>query len=236
MPAVIKGLTWGNLNKPWWSPGYYSWSLDLICQGFFSQLYCRYLRIVLAVTLALPCWWRILLVFSSSINYDEGIMNYKGNHWYEGGRAGVSEWRLLRLARRWELETSLFTFFHVQHSMWGSHVETCTNELRRILHCCLSVQVLVLRWQWALLAKYFFHCANVCLKNSEVVELKEQWYPLSAAAGLTHWGFLLERGLPAGKLLSVLIAVSIFSAYGSCCLLSVLVCPHKPQLKSMEWT
>lgn len=121
-------------------------------------------------------------------------MNYKGtqNHLYEGGEGGCVEAGGVEAGTPMGIETSLlFTFFHVQHSVWGSHVETCTNELRRILHCCISVQVLVLRWQWSLLAKYFFQCANFCLKNSKVVELKE-WYPLSGVVGLPRRGLLLE--------------------------------------------
>lgn len=79
----------------------------------------------------------------------EGIVNYKGTQrlLYEGGEdrcAGVD----VETGMPMRIEPSLlFTFCHVQHSMWGSHVETCTNELRRILHCYISVQVLVLRWQ-----------------------------------------------------------------------------------------
>lgn len=162
---------------------------------FFAQLHSRYLGIVVAVLLALPCWWRSLFVFSSRMDVEERVLwtiRELKTIYMKGGRAGVSGRGVLRLARRRELETSLlFTFFHVQHSVWGSHVETCTNELRRILHCCISVQVLVLRWQWSLLAKYFFQCANFCLKNCKVVELKE-WYPLSGVVGLPHWAFLLE--------------------------------------------
>jgi len=99
----------------------------------------------------------------------EGIVNCKGTrrHLYEGGEgrcAGVD----LEAGMPMRIEPSLlFTFCPVQHSLWGSHVETCTNELRRILHCYISVQVLVLRWQWSLLAKYSFRHADFCLKISQ---------------------------------------------------------------------
>lgn len=97
-------------------------------------------------------------MFSSRMDI-EGLVNYKGtrNHLYEGGEGGCVGVGGVEAGMPMRIEASLlFTFFHVQHSVWGSHVETCTNELRRILHCYISVQVLVLRWQWSLLAKYFF--------------------------------------------------------------------------------
>lgn len=131
-------------------------------------------------------------MLSSRMDVEEGVVNYKGtrNPIYEGGEGGcVGVGGEAGMPMRIRISL-LFTFFHVQHSVWGSHVETCTKELRRILYCCISVQVLVLQWQWSLLAKYFSQCVNFCLKNSRMVELKE-WYPLSGAA---PW-----RELPAGK-------------------------------------
>lgn len=40
-------------------------------------------------------------MFSSRMDVEEGIVNYKGtrNHLYEGGRVGVSGWGVSRLAR-----------------------------------------------------------------------------------------------------------------------------------------
>lgn len=58
----------------------------------------------------------------------------------------------------------MFTFPNVCLSLVGFPCGNLHyNERRRILPCSVSVQVLVLRWHWPLLAKILI-CVPICLK------------------------------------------------------------------------
>lgn len=93
-------------------------------------------------------------------------------------------------------EFSMFTFFNVHLYLVGFPCGNLHyNELRRILPCYMSVQVLVLRWQWPLLAKYYFVCQFVW-NYLKAVQLSLRILFLNVWDGVwTFWGIFERYGL-----------------------------------------
>ena len=107
---------------------------------------------------------------SSRTDVEEGVVNYKGTlkHLYEvGGDGGCVEAGGVEAGTPMKIRNFSVVYILFTCSVpCGAHMwKLALMELRRILHCCISVRVLVLRWQWSLLAKYSFQCTNFCLKK-----------------------------------------------------------------------
>lgn len=101
------------------------------------------------------CWWTKC---SQSNRMDTGVVFCDTGLWCLNEDGKVSNnWVSIGI---WEFY--MFTFFNVHLYLVGFPCGNLHyNELRRILPCYISVQVLVLRWQWPLLAKYWFVCQFV---------------------------------------------------------------------------
>lgn len=85
------------------------------------------------------------------------LVTHRGTQCLNEDRKVSNNWVSIRI---WDFY--MFTFFNVHLYLVGFPCGNLHyNELRRILPCYISVQVLVLRWQWPLLAKYQFVCQFV---------------------------------------------------------------------------
>lgn len=144
------------------------------------------------------CQWNSVLTARQN-GHRSCILGHTMGTWClnEDGKVSIN-WVSIRI---WEFYMFTF-FFNVCLYLVGFPCGNLHyNELRRILPCCMSVQVLVLRWQWPLLAKCSFVCQfEILWRQFSLISESSFW--VSGDGFLMFWGVTLkwENGQNSGRI------------------------------------